>query len=331
MTTANTTKSPTVKHYKSPVDRLKAGGLDVIRSPEGFKGALSAFSFAPVDHLLAHPRQHLPLDPEMVTDIAENGVQKDILVYEVVTEEIVSETGEYRRQLFILNGARRVNHAMAAEKMNRFNGFLAEDEFMRLKFRLFEGTMVEALMEQLRDNADPLKVADSVGTLAVMISKLLRLGISKEKIVSKCPKGIGAVEVEALTQWSKLTPEVAARFESGEAPIGLLAAVVAVPESKQMETLDKLLSSGAKTSKGATRALRKESAQKSGGTGERLHPKRVAKVIEAMGKPTKGSFADAFLKGILFVEGKLDLADLPADVRAQVMSFLPATVTVTAK
>lgn len=330
MKTSPATKSATLKHHKSPVDRLKAGGLDVIRSPEGFKGALSAFSFASADHLLAHPRQFLPLDPAMVADIRDNGVQKEIVVFEIVLDEI-ADSGEYKRQLFIINGARRFNHAVEAEKLNRAAGILADDECMRLKFKLFEGTMVEALMEQLRDNADPLKVADSVAVLAVMINKLLRLGIAKEKIVAKCPKGIGAVEVEALTQWAKLTLEVATRFESGEAPIGLLAAVVACPETKQMEMLDKLLSAGAKTSKGATRALRKDSARNSGGTGERLHPKRIVKVIAAMGKPVEGSFADAFLKGILFVEGKLDLADLPVDVRTQVMAFLPTTVTVTAK
>jgi hypothetical protein len=232
----------------------------------------------------------------MVADIRDNGVQKEIVVFEIVLDEI-ADSGEYKRQLFIINGARRFNHAVEAEKLNRAAGILADDECMRLKFKLFEGTMVEALMEQLRDNADPLKVADSVAVLAVMINKLLRLGIAKEKIVAKCPKGIGAVEVEALTQWAKLTLEVATRFESGEAPIGLLAAVVACPETKQMEMLDKLLSAGAKTSKGATRALRKDSARNSGRDGRAAPPEADRQGHRGHGEARRGQLRGRLPEG----------------------------------
>ena len=325
-------KPATIKTYKSPVDRLKAGGLDVIRGVDGFRAALSAITFAPAEHLLAHPRQFLPLDPDMVQDIAMNGVTKEIVVYEIVLDE-VADSGEYRRELYIVNGARRVNHAIAAEKLNRKSGVLSGDECMRLKFRLYEGTVVEALMEQLKDNADPLKVADSVGVLAVMIGKLIKLGVTEAAIEAKAPKGVGPAEVSALVQWAKVIPEVQARFDSGEAPIGLLPAIVSVPGSKQMETLDKLLGAKVKTSKGATRALRKSGAKKSGGTGERLHPRRVAKVVASiMASPVApGSPTDWFLRGIALVEGKLNLSELPPVLRGQVLAALPAYVRVEAE
>lgn len=318
--------------FKTPADRLRAGGLDVIRSPEGLRAAIGSLSFAPAGHLLQHPREHLATDPAMVDDIVENGVRETLVVFEEVTEEVLPGGG-YATKLWVINGSRRKNHAHKAEKILHTRGVLAADEPLRVKIRLFEGTMVEALMEQLRDNADPMKVADSIGVLAVMICKLLKLGVTEAAIVAKAPKGVGPIEVAALAQWAKVVPEVQARFDSGEAPVGLLPAVVAEPPSKQMAMLDKLLGAGAKTSKGATRVLRKEKAKKNGGTGERLHPRRVEKVVAAIEERTvaEGSPAFWFLAGIQFVEGKLDLATLPPVLRAQVLSALPASVTVDAK
>ncbi len=325
-------KTTNTRKYKTPVDRLNAGGLDVIRSPEGPRAALGSLSFAPEGHILQHPRQFLPLDSEMVEDIATNGVRETLVVWEEVTEELLP-SGDYRRVLWIINGSRRYNHAMAAETIVRKSGLLPADEPFRVKIRLFEGTMVEALMEQLRDNADPLKVSDSVGVLAVMICKLVKLGVSETAIVAKAPKGVGPIEVEALTQWAKVVPEVQARFDSGEIPIGFLPSVVAAPPSKQMELVEKLLKTKATTSKGATRALRKENAQKDGGTGERLHPRRVEKVVKAIEEKQvpEGSPTFWFLAGIRFVEGKLDLNDLPPGLRTLVLSALPSSVRVDAK
>jgi len=331
--------------YKTFVDRLVAGGLDVIRPASGPLAALSALSFAPKGDLLNHPRQFWPIDRDLVDSIKDQikqqialgssaalvGVKEDLILFE---EELceVDAKGEPKRALRIVGGARRCNHAIVAEQELRDEGVIGEGVVTRVPFRLFPGTKAEAVAEMLEDNSKTLKLEDAPSVLAVLAIRLVVLGVSVADITKKMPRDVGLDVVMALTQWHKLLPEVAARFDSGEAKIGFLPVVVAADPSEQMALVDRLLGARVTTSKGASRTIRKDKAQSSGGTGERLHPRRSARLIETLSasKPKEGSPAYWILKGMLLVEGKLDISELPSDVRAQLLSVLPATVHVTA-
>lgn len=258
---------------RNAVDRLRAGGL------VAKKGALALVAIddiwiPPAGHALAHPRADDPLDQDLVDDIVLKGeIEKSILV----RDDGVSDG---RRRLTLVDGARRTVNGREAQRRLREALVLRETEsnptaalFVQVEF--FTGSDAALLLKRLeRNGEDPLKKADRASVLAITVRQLLALHATVEEIVPVMPRGIGKREVEALADWGNLEADAADAFDSGGAPLVLLRSVLDAPRGEHMATLDKLVSAGAKTAKGATRVLRKAAETEKGAPTGNTRPRR---------------------------------------------------------
>jgi hypothetical protein len=262
-------------------------------------------TFAPKGSALAHPREHYPINEALRDDIVKNGVQKPIKVRDDGNDS------NGKRILTLVDGAQRTINGKAAQAILVERGLLAKaGNVLRVKVVFVTGSDAECLLERLRSNTDPLKVADSLSVLSATFIQLDLLGVSVSEMVAVAPKGIGPREIDALLRFGNLLPEVQIRFDNGSAPVGLLSAVLDASRNEQGKKLDELLSAGVKTGKGATRAQ-----NKADGKTERPHPAKVRKLIAALEALPGSTQVEGIILGLKLSLGENFPLHLPKDVK----------------
>lgn len=262
----------------NPLDKMKAQGLDLKKGSHA-SVAVGAFYFAPEGHVLHHPRASDPLDEVMVLDIMENGVEKRPLVWNIGPASALSTAP----RLLVIDGARRIMHAREAERRMHASGALAQDKAFYVEVDFYTGDERGALLERLKRNTDPLKKEDAPSKIALTAIAYARVGGDIRDLLPVVPRSIGESELRSMLRWHDLLPEVAAEFDAGTAPIGLLGAVLDAPREEQGATLTKLVDAGMTTAKGATRLLNKEKRAQGQKVGsQRVQAKVVERVVEAV-------------------------------------------------
>lgn len=249
---------------RNVAERLKDGGIDAKKGTQVHVPIADIF-VPGKGHPLYHPRFGDPVDRAMVDDIKERGIEKPIKV---------RDDGEKdgKRILLLVDGGRRTRNGLEAQRE------LGQVLYAPIEF--FAGTDADVLLERIRANADPLKKPDKPSVLALTIQQMRALGpIDFRHVAAAMPKGVTAGDVEALTRWSNLTPKARERFDAGDFPLGLLAAVLDAPRDEQVEKGEKLLRDGIRTAKGATRARNKARDERDPWA-RRMSPKILARVAK---------------------------------------------------
>jgi hypothetical protein len=258
---------------RNAADRLRDGDV-LAKKADALMVPVGDIWIPPVGHPLWHPRQGDPLDEELVASLAA-GWRKGPCI-------LVRDDGSVdgKRRLTLVDGCRRTVNGREAERRLRRSGVLKKTPSnshaaLYVEIEFFRGSDADVLLERLRRNReDPLKLADRPSVLAATAAQLAALGAPVEAIADVMPKGIGAREVGALLDWKNLVPEVAGRFDSGEAPIVFLRSVLDAPRDKQAATLDRLVASGVKSASGATKVLRRDERAANPRPAVRVRPKR---------------------------------------------------------
>ncbi|MEK9646121.1 MAG: hypothetical protein VW547_11315 [Alphaproteobacteria bacterium] len=245
--------------------RLRSGGIEATRVNPSHTQIipLSALWAAPEGHALHDPRSLGEPDEDMAQDMAER-VRQGLPPNRnpIPAREETQEDGESLRML-VVDGHRRKLALGRAQVILRRAGVLGKDEEIRARVDLWKGTDAEVIAYRMRANDHGrYQRADSVTVLAFRVRQLLGLGWKEKRIAESCPRGVGLAEVQALGRFDDLEEPERARFDSGEAPIGILAAVLAAPRSQRMATIDKLIAGGVRTGKAATRRTNAEKASR---------------------------------------------------------------------
>lgn len=260
--------------------RLKQGGVE-IKKGDALHAPIGDIWVPPKGHPLEHLRFRDPVNREMVEDIKEYGVREAITVREDPLP------GGKRRLLLVDGGNRTRDGLVAQEEMGAV---------LYVPIRLFTGTDAEVLLERVRANADPLKRPDTVSVLARTVAQMARLGpLDVRAVAGVMPRGIGPAEVQALGRWGNLLAELRPRFDSGELPIGLLAAVLDAPRDEQVQTAERLKAAGVKSTRGATRRVN-EARDKVDPWARRMSPAVMSRVADKLAERSSriGHYGDGF-------------------------------------
>ncbi len=131
---------------------------------------------------------------------------------------------------------------------------------------------------------------DSVSVLAFRVKQLTAAGVDDADIHAACPPSVvSRREVDALARWGTLAKALRPRFDSGEIPLGLLWAVLQLPEPEQEAGAERLLTAGVKTSRQAARRATVERT-KADPWARPMTPKmaeRIASDLFEMAKPSR--------------------------------------------
>lgn len=234
-------------------DRLRAKGIDAaeISASRMIMVPLSSLRIAPKGHKLHDPRSLYPADKDMAADMVarvERGEcpnKKALVVWEQPDGMLVCDGHQRHNALHV-----------AADKLGK-----SPDE-LRVMVEFFTGDEAAFLLRRLAENDhDAFTKKDRASILAFRVRQLTALGVSERDIAAAMPKGIGVAEVDALARFDNLTREARQRFDDG-APLGLLAAVLEAPRDEQVQRLDKLIATGIKSGRGATRKANAERAER---------------------------------------------------------------------
>ena len=246
-----------------------------------------------------HPRGHLPPDPELVEHIKLHGIPCDERRF------VGKEDGD---RIELIGGCRRTVAGLVAQawlQKHRPNQAPLERDkrdpegpwVLYAEVELREVSGIDLVLERVNANVSR-GLPDSPSVLAAEVKAIVKMNKGApdadlmRQIVAAMPRGVTAGVVSALSLWDNLAPELQARFESGEAPIGLLVPVMAARAEEREALLTKLLASGVRTAKGATRA-RNEERDKADPWARRMSPRKVRAVAEAVhgAFPAKGRAA----------------------------------------
>mgnify|MGYP007071601104 CR=1 FL=1 len=278
-----------------------------------------------------HPRGHLPPDPELVEHIKLHGIPCDERRF------VGKEDGD---RIELIGGCRRTVAGLVAQawlQKHRPNQAPLERDkrdpegpwVLYAEVELREVSGIDLVLERVNANVSR-GLPDSPSVLAAEVKAIVKMNRGApdadlmRQIVAAMPRGVTAGVVSALSLWDNLAPELQARFESGEAPIGLLVPVMAARAEEREALLTKLLASGVRTAKGATRA-RNEEKDKADPWARRMSPRKMRAVADAL-TDEKGTALDdrATSDAALYVACGLRLAaghDVPA-----VLKQLPKAV-----
>lgn len=285
----------------SESDRLRSKGI-ATKKGSVTKAAIDNLSII-TDGDTAHPRWFLPPDTELQSVIVEQGIPEKFLVRErgvregrptfTVNEKTGEVTsgwsalpGEETLVLEIIDGARRLKNALLVQAHLRRtapkSAPLAPDPkadadapwHLWVELDTFAGTDAELWIVRLRAN-NPRNLPDSPEVLAASIAAAKRCGADMDVVFRSMRPRVSPAEMEALSRWGNLRPELRPRFDSGEIPLALLPKVLDAAPEKQIETAEMLKASGATTTAAATRATNRDKAQKSAAKGQA--PKRMEK------------------------------------------------------
>ena len=240
--------------------RLRQAGAD-IKKTDVIKFALGSLVVV-TKGPAAHPRAHLPVDRALVEHIKVHGIPRERFC--------VREDGERGE---VIDGARRTKAARVAEQELQREAprraplegpFSGPDDPGRLyvEAEVISCSDLELLLRRLDANVRR-GLPDSASVLASIVKSIIAINKGEpddalmRRIVAAMPQGVTAGVVAALSRWDELTSELQARFDSSEAPIGLLPVVLAARRDEREVVLDKAMRDGVRTAKGATRRANK--------------------------------------------------------------------------
>ena len=236
-----------------------------------------------------HPRGHLPPDPELVEHIKLHGIPCDERRF------VGREDGD---RIELIGGCRRTVAGLVAQawlQQHRPNQAPLEKDkrdpdgpwVLYAEVELREVSGIDLVLERVNANVSR-GLPDSPSVLAAEVKAIVKMNKGApdadlmRQIVAAMPRGVTAGVVSALSLWDNLAAELQARFESGEAPIGLLVPMMAARAEEREALLTKLLASGVRTAKGATRA-RNEERDKADPWARRMSPRKMRAVADALG------------------------------------------------
>lgn len=236
---------------RSEAERLKQGGIPTAK-PSFTKVPVDFIKFAPKGHALWHPREHLPIDRELVDSIKRGfRTDKPIVVYEEGIHDGVM-------LLHLVAGSRRTNHARVAQDELRTEGKLplpgSEDNRLFVPIRIVSGGYTKALEERLVENSDPLKLPDSPSVLYETFAQLRSLGAEVAQIAAVAPRG---VDVEAVLRWPSLSSDAKDRLNEGDVPLCVIDAVADLPVEQQLAALLQMIDEKATTPRKARKLVRR--------------------------------------------------------------------------
>lgn len=274
--------------------RFKDAGADV-KKTDVLKFALSALRVV-TSGQRKHPRAHLPVDRALVEHIKKHGIPREFFT--------VREDGDLGE---VIDGARRTKAAHVAEKElqleapriwplePRGRGWTDEDGPGHLYVEAEVVSCSDLELQLLRLDANARRgLPDSASVLAAIVGNIVRLNKGMPdaalttRIVEAMPQGVTSGVVIALSRWDELTPELQVRWESGDAPLGLLPVVLAAAVDEREAVLDKALREGVRTAKGATRRANKVRGAKDPWA-RPMTPRQGIKAAEHLGNTIYGA------------------------------------------
>ena len=264
--------------------RLRQAGAD-IKKTDVIKFALSSLVVV-TKGPAAHPRAHLPVDRALVEHIKVHGIPRERFC--------VREDGERGE---VIDGARRTKAARVAEQELQREAprraplegpFAGPDDPGRLyvEAEVISCSDLELLLRRLDANVRR-GLPDSASVLASIVKSIIAINKGEpddalmRRIVAAMPQGVTAGVVAALSRWDELTSELQARFDSSEAPIGLLPVVLAARRDEREVVLDKAMRDGVRTAKGATQRANR-AKDKADPWARRMTPRQAARVAEGL-------------------------------------------------
>ena len=135
---------------------------------------------------------------------------------------------------------------------------LLDGRTLMVLVEFFDGDEKGFLLERARRNDhDRFAKRDKVSTLAFRVKQLAAIGASEAEIDAALPSHLDGRTKAALPRWPSLSAELRPRFDSGEIPIGLLAAILEHDRAEQPAAADKLIAAGVRTSRQAARQATK--------------------------------------------------------------------------
>lgn len=250
--------------------RLRANGIEAneVSASRFMHVPHTSLWVAPKGHALFDPRSLDPVDEAMAQDMADRVARGECPNTDAL---LVWEQGE---RLIVGDGHGRSRALVrAAEILDRVLMPLVE---------FFVGDEKAFLLARARRN-DHGRFArvDAPSILAFRVKQLVAVGADAREIADACPRNIGPAEVDALARWESLVRELRPRFDSGEIPIGLLAAILEVARGEQVARAEKFLTAGVRTGQGAKRATNKERAT-SDPWARRMTPRQVTRAADAL-------------------------------------------------
>lgn len=308
----------------------------------------------------AHPRWDEPLDGELQEVIRDRGIPDRFVVKErgkregrptfVVNEKTGKVTAEWTELpgdetlvLEVIDGARRLKNALIVQAQLRktaprsapLQPNKADPDgpwHLWVALDTFAGTDAELWIARLQAN-NPKNLPDSPRILAVSIAAAKRCGADMDVVFRSMRPRVSPAEMEALSRWGNLRPELRPRFDSGEIPLALLPKVLDAAPEKQVETAEMLKASGATTTAAATRATNRDKAQKSAAKGQapkRMEKHQIAALVTSVMRlaPTNHRMA-SFAAGIQLGAGTGGV--IPDEFKPLVEAALATKRTVKAK
>jgi hypothetical protein len=278
-----------------PVDKLRGSKIDA-KASSGVKVPLDQIWFPPKGHKLWHPRSDFQPREDMVQETLDR-VRRKLTPIRLAV--VVRDDGEDQktgqRRLLIVNGSQRTINGLEAQRRMRADGSAPEDYRMYVDVEFFDGTDEEVILERLRLNDDPLQLLDSPSVLSDSILQLRVFEVSDERIAARLPRHAQRSDIEPLTRFRNLVPEVQRAFDHGvkvgdvvhPVPIGLLSAVLDAQRETQMDTLVALIEAGISTRAGASRKRNRDRAERARERGEdavrqRPYPNVLRRVVGAV-------------------------------------------------
>lgn len=282
----------------------------------------------------AHPRWDEPLDAELQEVIRDRGVPDRFVVKErgkregrptfIVDEKAGKVTAEWSEShgdetlvLEVIDGARRLKNALIVQAQLRrtaprsapLQPNKADPDgpwHLWVALDTFAGTDAELWIARLQAN-NPKNLPDSPRILAISIAAAKRCGADMDVVYRSMRPRISPAEMEALSRWGNLVPELRPRFDSGEIPLAALPKVLDAMPDKQVEVAEMLKASGATTTAAATRATNKDKAKKAVAKGDapkRLEKRALAELVLSASRqaPTNLRMA-AFAAGLRIAAG----------------------------
>lgn len=286
----------------------------------------------------AHPRADLPFDEAMVQHIMKHGMR-------AMTGEpwrfLVRDNGKGPEDLWpeveIINGSRRENAAIEAERRLREMAPnmppLAIDKNdpkglgrLFVEVELFSGSDAELIFARLAANSEPGKLPDSLEVLALTVLQLVDLGVDDvDEMLKVMPHGTTKPDVIALTRWKNLMSDARDVLVRENAPVYMLAQVLAVKRDRQADMARKLLASGAKTRLAVGKAAMAEKVANGAERTLRVTPTLLKGLATHVTDEKVGGARERamFTAGLLIGSGKdVDDVGLPPDVAQAVKAYI---------
>lgn len=252
-------------------NRLRAAGIaaNEVSASRMMLVPHTSLLVAPKGHALFDPRSLDPVDQAMAANMVDRVTAGECPNTDAL---LVREEAD---SLLVGDGHGRTNALRRASELLGGRVLMVLVEF-------FAGTDGELLLERLsRNDHGRFARTDRVSVLAFRVKQLTAAGVEEAAILAKCPVGLDRRTVEALGRWGNVAADLRPRFDSGEIPIQLLAAILEHDRAEQPAAADKLIAAGVRTSRQAARQATKAKAARDPWA-RPMSPKKLASTVDAL-------------------------------------------------